>query len=265
MLVHSNKGEIKPKLPGERLQKVLSQQGLGSRREIESWIVGGRIKVNDKTAALGARVGPADKIQLDDELITSRPSAMQIQTIEVLLYYKPEGEICSKKDPEDRPSVFTNLPKPKSGRWIMVGRLDFNTSGLLLFTNDGEFANQLMHPRHELEREYAVRILGKISDLQIKELKTGVMLEDGPAKFHHVSYQGGEHANHWYRVVIKEGRNREVRRIFASLNLSLNRLMRIRFGSVNLPRELKKGQFMFLQNPEINKLKALTAAATHFR
>jgi len=255
-----NKDQQTPDKAGTRIQKVLSAEGMGSRRTIEAWIKQGRIQINGHVAQLGARISPHDQILLDNKALTlafTRAAALT----EVLLYHKPTGEICSQKDPEGRPSVFATLPKPKSGRWIMVGRLDFNTSGLLLFTNDGALANQLMHPRYGFEREYAVRVLGKISEAQIAELLQGVMLEDGPARLQRISYQGGEHANHWYRVVINEGRNREVRRIFQSLNISINRLIRIRFGAVTLPKSLKKGAFMLLSSAEINKLKAPLAGA----
>jgi 23S rRNA pseudouridine2605 synthase len=235
----------------EKLQKILSARGLGSRRELETWISAGRVKVNGVTAKLGDRATDNDKISVDNQLILASPKSAEI---EVLLYYKPEGKICSKKDPEGRASVFDHLPKPKSGRWIMVGRLDLNTSGLLLFTNNGELANQLMHPRHEIEREYAVRIMGKLTEAQMGELQKGVHLEDGMARFTKITYQGGENANHWYHVVLKEGRNREIRRIFESINIMVSRLIRIRFGSLALPQNLSRGKFILLDKATIKKL-----------
>jgi 23S rRNA pseudouridine2605 synthase len=237
----------------EKLQKILSQRGLGSRRELETWISAGRIKVNGKIAKLGDRAAQDDKITVDDKAILK---PLNTNTPEVLLYYKPEGEICSKKDPENRPSVFDNLPAPKSGRWIMVGRLDLNSSGLLLFTTDGELANHLMHPRNEIEREYAVRILGKLTDAQMQELQQGIALADGPARFHKIKYQGGENANHWYHVILTEGRNREIRRIFESLNIMVSRLIRIRFGTIALPQTLSRGQSLRLSSEQIKMLLA---------
>jgi 23S rRNA pseudouridine2605 synthase len=236
----------------EKLQKILSQRGLGSRRELEKWIDDGRVKVNGNIAKLGDRAEQSDKIEVDGKVILGPVASAET---EVLLYYKPDGQICSKKDPEGRPSVFDNLPNPRSGRWIMVGRLDLNTSGLLLFTNDGELANNLMHPRNEIEREYAVRVMGKLTDAQMRELQQGISLEDGPAHFEKITYQGGENANHWYNVVLKEGRNREVRRMFESINIMVSRLLRIRFGDITLPQELSRGQYLLLQKDLIKKLK----------
>lgn len=241
----------------EKLQKILSQRGLGSRRQLETWISAGRVKVNGKIAKLGDRAHQEDKIQVDDKFIL--PPSSNAET-EVLLYYKPEGEICSAKDPQNRPTVFERLPKPQSGRWIMVGRLDINTSGLLLFTNDGELANNLMHPSNEIEREYAVRILGKLTDAQLQELQQGVRLKDGPARFSKITFQGGENANHWYHVVIKEGRNREVRRIFESINILVSRLIRIRFGNITLPETLSRGKFILLDKSLIKKLCSLKSS-----
>lgn len=238
----------------EKLQKILSARGLGSRRELETWISDGRVKINGKVAKLGDRAHQDDKIIVDGKVLeTQEKSATQ-----VLLYYKPDGEICSKKDPDGRASVFDRLPAPKAGRWIMVGRLDINTSGLLLFTTDGELANNLMHPRFEIEREYAVRILGKLTEAQVAELSKGIHLEDGMARFAKITYQGGENANHWYHVIIKEGRNREVRRMFESINIMVSRLIRIRFGNVILPDSLSRGKFLLLDKMMIKKLITLT-------
>ena len=175
----------------------------------------------------------------------------------VLIYHKPEGEIVSRDDPEGRPTVFERLPILRKGRWLAVGRLDFNTSGLLLFTNDGDLANKLMHPRYELEREYAVRILGELTEEQVKSLTEGIQLEDGPAKFNLLRDEGGEGANHWYRVTISEGRNREVRRMFEAVGLTVSRLMRVRYGSVELPARLKRGMWMEMPEAEACALAGL--------
>jgi 23S rRNA pseudouridine2605 synthase len=195
----------------ERLQKVLAQAGVASRREIEEWVVAGRISVNGLPASLGQKIGPGDRVKVNGKLV---PLRFTQRSPRVLIYHKPEGEIVSRDDPEGRPTVFERLPILRKGRWLAVGRLDFNTSGLLLFTNDGDLANKLMHPRYELEREYAVRILGELTEEQVKSLTGGIQLEDGAAKFNLLRDEGGEGANHWYRVTISEGRNREVRRMF---------------------------------------------------
>ncbi|MFA7605738.1 MAG: pseudouridine synthase [Rhodocyclaceae bacterium] len=249
-------GEPRPKeatlTEPERLQKVLAQMGIGSRREIEEWVIAGRISVNGLPAALGQKIGPGDRVKYNGKLL---PLKFTQRTARVLVYHKPEGEIVSRDDPEGRPSVFDRLPLLRKGRWIAVGRLDFNTSGLLLFTNDGDLANKLMHPRYEQEREYAVRLLGALTDEQIESLKSGIELEDGPARFSTLTDQGGEGANHWYKVTLSEGRNREVRRMFEAVGLTVSRLMRVRYGSVQLPSRLKRG--MWLEMPEAEVL-ALT-------
>ncbi len=229
----------------ERLQKVLAQAGVASRREIEEWVVAGRISVNGLPAALGQKVGPGDRVKVNGKLV---PLRFTQRSPRVLMYHKPEGEIVSRDDPEGRPTVFERLPLLRKGRWLAVGRLDFNTSGLLLFTNDGDLANKLMHPRYELEREYAVRLLGELTEEQAKSLTEGIQLEDGPAKFTGLRDEGGEGANHWYRVTISEGRNREVRRMFEAVGLTVSRLMRVRYGSVELPARLKRG--MWMEMPE---------------
>ncbi len=195
----------------ERLQKVLAQAGVGSRREIEEWVVAGRISVNGLPAALGQKIGPGDRVKVNGKLVSLRFTQ---RSPRVLIYHKPEGEIVSRDDPDGRPTVFERLPILRKGRWLAVGRLDFNTSGLLLFTNDGDLANRLMHPRYEMEREYAVRLLGELNDEQAKSLTEGLQLADGPARFNTLRNEGGEGINHWYRVTISEGRNREVRRMF---------------------------------------------------
>jgi 23S rRNA pseudouridine2605 synthase len=176
-----------------------------------------------------------------------------------MLYHKPEGEIVSRDDPEGRPSVFEKLPQMQSSKWIAIGRLDYNTSGLLIFTTDGELANRLMHPRFEVEREYAVRIIGRLTTEQTELLTSGVKLEDGLAKFDYLSDEGGEGSNHWYRVILKEGKNREVRRMFEAMGMTVSRLMRVRFGPINLPPRLKRGRFLELNETEIRRLLELVA------
>ncbi len=224
----------------QRLHKVLAAAGVGSRREIEEWIVAGRISVNGEPADVGQKVGPGDRVRVNGKLM---PLRFAPRIPRVVLYHKPEGEIVSRDDPEGRPTVFDHLPVLRKGRWIAVGRLDFNTSGLLLFVNDGDLANKLMHPRYELDREYAVRILGELDEAQRSALLDGIELEDGPAKFNTLLDAGGEGANHWYRVTLSEGRNREVRRMFEALGLTVSRLMRVRYGPVVLPSRLKRGMW----------------------
>ncbi len=235
----------------ERLQKVLAQAGVASRREIEELVVAGRISVNGLPASLGQKIGPGDRVKLNGKLI---PLRFTVRTPRVLIYHKPEGEIVSRDDPEGRPTVFERLPVLRKGRWLAVGRLDFNTSGLLLFTNDGDLANRLMHPRYELDREYAVRLLGELTEEQAKSLTEGIQLEDGPARFNTLHDEGGEGANHWYRVTLSEGRNREVRRMFEAVGLTVSRLMRVRYGPVELPARLKRGMWMEMAEADACKL-----------
>lgn len=230
-------------MPAERLQKVLARAGLGSRRQIERWIEEGRITINGELATLGARVTPEQTLRVDGRPVPTH--AFQAKS-RVLIYHKPEGEVCTRSDPQGRPTVFDKLPVLRGARWIAIGRLDFNTSGLLLFTTDGELANCLMHPSREIEREYAVRILGKVSDEMLARLKDGVMLEDGPARFDSIVDAGGAGANHWYHVTLKEGRNREVRRLWEALGVKVSRLMRVRFGPVNLPPHFHTGRTLEL-------------------
>ena len=237
-----------------KLQKLLAQKGLGSRREMEELIATGAVSVNDKTATLGDRAGPGDVIRIGRRVIRVHAEA---DLPKVLLYHKPEGEIVSRHDPEGRPSVFDKLPHLRSSKWIAIGRLDFNTSGLLIFTNDGTLANRLMHPRFEMEREYAVRILGELTEEQMKQLTTGVQLEDGQAAFTYLADQGGEGANHWYRIILKEGKNREVRRMFEAIGITVSRLMRVRFGPLNLPPRIKRGQWLELDEKETRRLLSL--------
>ena len=234
---------------GEKLQKVLAQAGFGSRRMMEEWIATGRVTVNGKPAILGMRVAEGDLVNAERRTIRVGESNYNAR---VLLYHKPEGEIVSRDDPEKRSSVFDKLPKLRGQKWIAIGRLDFNTSGLLIFTTSGELANRLMHPRFEVEREYAVRVQGTMSEAQMNlALKQGVELEDGLVKFEKLEDQGGEGFNHWYRVMLKEGRNRVVRRTFEALGLPVSRLMRIRFGIINLPPRLKRGMTAELGESEV--------------
>ncbi|MXS85014.1 pseudouridine synthase [Nitrosomonas sp. HPC101] len=238
----------------DRLQKLLARTGLGSRREIEAMIAAGRVSINNVVAKLGDRAGFEDKIRIDGKIIRLRMPALSPR---IIIYHKPEGEIVSVRDPQGRPSVFDKLPYVRSSKWIAIGRLDFNTSGLLIFTTDGTLANRLMHPRYQMEREYAVRIVGELSREQITRLTTCIELEDGPAKFDQLFDEGGQGTNHWYRVILKEGRNREVRRMFEALGVTVSRLMRIRFGPVNLPPRLKRGMWLELVDTEVERLLAL--------
>ncbi|HLP97309.1 MAG TPA: pseudouridine synthase [Sideroxyarcus sp.] len=239
---------------GERLQKVLAQAGIGSRREMEEWISAGRVTVNGVVATLGERVSEGDRVQVDGRAVRLQLQAEQAMP-RVLLYHKQEGEIVSRDDPDERASVFDSLPKLRGQKWIAIGRLDFNTSGLLIFTTSGELANRLMHPRFEVEREYAVRVQGEMTPEQMKQMTgKGVELEDGVVKFAKLSDEGGEGFNHWYRIVIKEGRNREVRRTFEALGLPVSRLMRVRFGIINLPPRIKRGMMAELGEAEVGKI-----------
>ena len=236
----------------EKLQKVLARVGLGSRRYMEEVIAAGRVSVNGQVAQVGERIEPGDELRID-----GRKVSFQIEDEirrRVLIYYKPEGEICSRSDPESRPTVFEQLPAIANDRWVMVGRLDINSTGLLLFTNDGELANRLMHPSNEVEREYAVRVMGEVTPQIKNNMLKGVVLDDGPAKFESFSEIGGEGINRWYQVVVKEGRNREVRRIFESQGLKVSRLLRTRYGTVILPRELRTGRWMELDKNDIDNL-----------
>jgi 23S rRNA pseudouridine2605 synthase len=228
-------------LKTEKLQKILAQAGLGSRRELEEWIFAGRVAINGAVAKLGDRASATDKISVDGKLLKN--DFRKIET-RLLLYHKPAGEICSRHDPEKRSTVFDHLPPLHAGRWIVVGRLDINTSGILLFTNQGEFANRLMHPSSDIEREYAVRVLGTIDASALSRLKKGVMLEDGMAHFETIFPAGGDGANVWYHVVLKEGRYHEVKRMFESENVQVSRLIRVRFGPLFLPRDLRPGNWV---------------------
>lgn len=240
------------KIPGEKLQKVLAQSGLGSRRLMEEWIAAGRVNVNGEPATLGMRVLKGDLVKAGHRTIRIGERNCMPR---VLLYHKPEGEIVSRDDPEKRSSAFDKLPRLRGEKWIAIGRLDFNTSGLLIFTTSGDLANRLMHPRFEVEREYAVRVQGAMTETQMNRvLDQGVELEDGLVKFEKLEDQGGEGFNHWYRVMLKEGRNRVVRRTFEALGLPVSRLIRIRFGIINLPPRLKRGMSTELNEREVTQI-----------
>ncbi len=223
-----------------KLHKVLADAGIGSRREMEELIIAGRVSVNGEPAHIGQRVAPNDQVRVNGKLVqrryTSRPPR-------VVLYHKPAGEIVTQDDPEGRATVFSRLPKIKNGKWISIGRLDLNTEGLLIFTTSGDLANRLMHPRYGMEREYAVRVLGEMTEEQRNSLLTGVQLDDGVAAFGVLEYLGGDGSNRWYRVTLQEGRNREVRRMFESLGVTVSRLLRTRFGDISLPRGLRRGRW----------------------
>jgi 23S rRNA pseudouridine2605 synthase len=236
----------------ERLQKWLAGQGLGSRRHMESLIAAGRITVNGKVAEVGCKVSGEERITIDGRTI--RPPKNSEFRPKAILYHKPPGEICSRSDPQGRPTIFEHLPKLAQGRWIGVGRLDFQTSGLLLLTNDGELANCLMHPSAGLVREYSVRVLGEVSEAALKKLRRGIELDDGIAKFDRVEFAGGEGSNRWYTVAVSEGRNRLVRRLWEATGLRVSRLIRIRFGPMRLSRSLRTGKSRFLSPAELDSL-----------
>lgn len=235
----------------EKLQKVLARAGIGSRREMERAIEAGKVKVNDRIAKLGDRVTPQDKIFVEGKRIVVREEATRRR---VILYNKPEGEICSRSDPEGRPTVYDNLPPLKGERWISVGRLDFNTSGLLLFTNDGEFANKLMHPSSVIDREYLVRIQGEVDDEMKQHLLEGVLLDDGVARFTDIVDGAGEKRNRWFYCVVMEGRNREVRRLWESQGVKVSRLKRVRYANIFIPSHVRVGQWIELTEREIRDL-----------
>lgn len=240
---------------GERLQKVLANAGLGSRREIEQWIRDGRVRVNGRTARLGVRASGDDRIEIDGRPVAHKRLAGRERY--VILYNKPEGEVVTRDDPEGRKTVFQNLPRPPQGRWITVGRLDVNSAGLLLLTNDGELANRLMHPKYQVDREYAVRVHGEVTEEMVSQLVNGVQLEDGKARFEDVVESGGEGQNRWFHVAIMEGRKREVRRMWEAVGAVVSRLKRVRYGPVILNSAVKAGQWRELDKEE---RKALLAA-----
>ncbi|HBE91733.1 MAG TPA: hypothetical protein DDW55_04115 [Gammaproteobacteria bacterium] len=238
----------------ERIQKVLAQAGVGSRRKIESWIREGRLRVDGKAATLGQPVLLKQNFSLDGKPLRLRTDSTA--RTRVLVFNKPEGVICSNSDPGGRPTVFEHLPRGKRERWILVGRLDLNTSGLLLVTNNGELANRLMHPSSEVEREYAVRVFGEASRDDLRQLQQGIELEDGPASFKSIRESGGTGQNHWYKVVISEGRNREVRRMWEAIGMVVSRLIRVRYGPIHLPH-IPQGQWKDLKPKEVDMLTRL--------
>lgn len=251
----------------EKLQKVLANAGYASRREIEKWIDAGRVTVNGKRAKLGIRVEPTDYINVDGKPARGHAGQQHETQIKALIYHKPEGQICTQKDNKGRPTVFENLPAIANGRWVAVGRLDLNTSGLLLFTNNGELANKLMHPSTELEREYLARVRGQLSEEEITLLcKTGVTLDGKKAHFDSVTQANlaEDGSNHWYRVVMREGRYREVRRLFEFVGHEVSRLKRIRYGTVKLTRDLKRGKVAQMAPKQLEKLVASAGLASEF-
>jgi len=236
----------------EKLQKVLARAGFGSRREIETWISQGRIKVNGKVAVIGERVSDEDKIIVDGKKLAPQKKIRFDRR--VILYNKPEDEICTRSDPEGRPTVFDKLPPLKHGRWVSIGRLDINTSGLLLFTTDGELANKLTHPSSMVEREYAVRVMGEVSQEMVQRMHEGVIIDDHLCRFTDIQYYAGEGINQWYHVVLMEGRNREVRKLWESQGLKVSRLKRVRFGPIFVPSTVRKGEYQELSKLEVDKL-----------
>ncbi len=248
----TKQGVLRPPAPaGEKLQKVLARAGAGSRREMERWIAEGRITIDGRPAKIGDRVDAGQRLCIDGRPLPAMTFAPKPR---VLIYHKPEGEMTTRHDPQGRATVFANLPQIRQGRWISIGRLDLNSSGLLLFTTDGELAHRLMHPSGEIEREYAVRILGAVTPEAIARLTQGVTLEDGPARFASVADAGGTGANHWYHVVIREGRNREVRRMWEAVGATVSRLIRVRYGPISLPRMLRPGRSEYLEREPLESL-----------
>lgn len=236
----------------ERLQKVLAAAGIGSRRHVENWIREGRVKVNGAIAELGQKVSAADQVEVDGRRVHLEKRLEQ--SPRVIAYHKPEGKVTTRSDPEGRATVFEDLPRLHRGRWIAVGRLDINTSGLLLFTNDGKLADRLMHPSSQVGREYACRILGEVTPELLERLKNGVHLDDGMARFESVEIGGGEGANQWFHVTLREGRNREVRRLWESQGLQVSRLLRVRYGNVRMDKFLARGKWRNLKPGEMRAL-----------
>jgi len=245
---------MRKNLTTEKLQKVLARAGIGSRRQMEKWISEGKVQVNNRTASLGIRVSARDQIKVNGKVLKKHLSAGRKSALEVILYHKPVGEISSRRDPAQRKTVFDNLPKPLSGRWVSVGRLDINTSGLMLFTNDGSLANQLMHPSSQVDREYAVRTYGTASEAKLDLLRNGIQIDNITYKFDDVVDSGGEGRNHWYHVVLREGKNREVRNMFAAIDLPVSRLQRVRYGPFLLAN-LSPGKTRALGKKDIKYLK----------
>ena len=240
----------------EKLQKVLARAGFASRRVIEEWISNGRVQVNGKPATLGDRVTEQDKVSVDGKLAVLKEAAATKRR--VIAFYKPKGVVCTRSDPEKRPTVFDDLPHLRGSRWIAVGRLDINTEGLLLLTTDGDLAYRLMHPSTEIEREYAARVFGTVTPEMLENLKSGVMLEDGPAHFDNIIEAGGSGINRWFHVILKEGRQREVRRLWESQGVQVSRLTRVRYGSVSLRRGLKIGKWEDVGDKELASLLQLS-------
>ncbi|MBD91785.1 MAG: 23S rRNA pseudouridylate synthase B [Halieaceae bacterium] len=243
---------------GQKLQKVLANLGLGSRRKMERWIEEGRVTVDGSLATLGDRIHAGQTLRLDGKPLEVDAT----EQVRVLLYHKPVREVCSRDDPEGRKTVFERLPKLRSGRWISVGRLDFNTSGVLLFTTDGALANALMHPSNVIEREYLVRVMGRVDEPMLERLKDGVELDDGPARFSDIQEGGGDGINRFFYVVLMEGRNREVRRLWESQGTTVSRLKRVRYGDVFLPSKLKKGQWLELPQRDVDVIYQMAALPT---
>lgn len=236
----------------ERIQKVLARAGYGSRRQVESWIKEGRVSCNGQAAALGDQISEGDRISLDNRPLS--PKRLWQQPQQVILYNKPVGEVCTRRDPEGRRTIYQSLPTPEQGRWVSVGRLDLNTSGLIILTTDGELANRLMHPSNAMDREYAVRVLGEVTPEMMQRLRDGVLLEDGEAHFSDIQESGGEGANRWFHVVIQEGRNREVRRLWESQGVQVSRLMRVRYGPIIMPSNLRNGHWTRLEGADLEHL-----------
>ncbi|MEG3753846.1 23S rRNA pseudouridine(2605) synthase RluB [Psychromonas arctica] len=239
----------------EKLQKVLARAGLGSRRKMETVISEGRVSLDGKIVELGERVTQEQVIRVDGHVV--KYQAAENVVCRILTYNKPEGEVCTRSDEEGRKTVFDRLPQLKGARWISIGRLDINTSGLLLFTTDGEFANKMMHPSQQVEREYAVRVFGDVTEAILNRLRTGVQLEDGEAKFLDIKEHGGEGINRWFHVVLTEGRTREVRRLWESQGLQVSRLMRVRYGNIMLNNQLPQGGWQELTLKEVNYLRKM--------
>lgn len=235
----------------ERLQKWLAATGIGSRRQIEGWITAGRVSVDGKPAVLGQKVTGTERIAVDRRIVRG-PGRRAGQR--VLVYHKPVGEVCTRSDPGGRPTVFERLPRVPGGRWVVVGRLDLDTSGLLLFTTDGALAHALMHPSSELPREYAVRVRGKPGEAELARLLAGIELDDGPARFAEIHAEGGEGVNRWYRVSVAEGRNRIVRRLWEAVGCQVSRLIRVRFGPIALPKKLARGRYTELDDAAVEAL-----------
>lgn len=239
----------------EKLQKILANAGLGSRREIEKWIADGRVSVNGSIAELGERATDKDTIRVDGRVIKIKPSD-EVYT-RVIAYHKPLDEVSTQKDPEGRPTVFDRLPNTKFGRWISIGRLDINTTGLLLFTNNGELAHRLMHPSYQVERKYAVRIHGQVTDEMLENLKSGVLIDGDMCHFNYIQAGGGEASNQWYEVGLSEGKNREVRKLWMSQGVDVSRLIRVQYGPIDLPKSLSRGRWMDLDESQIKQLAEL--------